>query len=395
MMKKLALSLTFIMSVFLLTAQNSKVQTAINLSKPQYNELDKAKEAIDLAINHEKTMSKAKTWKVRGQVYQAIAQSTDEKFKALSENPLKVAIESYEKAKELDEKGQYTKEIENQLKLIGMLQINKGIEYFNTQEFDKAFNAFTSSLAIDGIIEPGKIDTMIIFNAGIAADRAKMYDQAIEYYNKTTALRYEGSKVFGFIATIERERGDTAAFVQALKNGIEAYPEDNSVLMVELINYYLTAELSDLALEYLAKAIEKDPSNQTFYFAQGALYDKLNDFDNAKASYEKAVELKSDYFDAYYNLGALYFNKGADMLKLANEIPPNQQSKYDAAVKESFNELAKALPALEKAHEINPAEETTMLTLKEIYFKLRNDSEEYMTKFKAINEKIKALPAKE
>merc|ERR1711879_734723 len=173
----------------------------------------------------------------------------------------------------------------------------------------------------------------------------------------------------GFIANIEKERGDTAAYVKALETGIEAYPSDNNVLMVELINYYLNKDESGKALEYLTKAIEKDPTNHTFYFAQGALYDKLNDFENAKASYDKAVEIKPDYFDAYYNLGALFFNKGADMLKAANEIPPNEQKKYDAAVKESFKELEKALPYLEKAHEINANEKSTLLTLKEIYFK--------------------------
>ena len=120
-------------------------------------------------------------------------------------------------------------------------------------------------------------------------------------------------------------------------------------------------------------------------------YEKLGDFDNAKASYEKSVELKPDYFAAYYNLGALFFNKGADMLQEANNIPANQQSKYEAAVKESFKELEKALPYLEKAYEIDSEDRSTIQTLKEIYFKIRNDKEEYMTKYKKYNELLKNL----
>lgn len=390
-MKRLALLLSFWMVVLAVSAQNSKVQSALNRIKPMYNELDKAKEDIDLAVAHEKTIASAKAWKVRGQVYYEIARTTEEKFKNLSDNPIQVAIDSYKKAMELDVKNQFKEEISNQLKLIGVLQINKGIEFFNSSQYDKAFASFASSLAIDEMTQPGVIDTMIIFNAAIAADRGKMFDQAIEYYKKATVLRYEGSKVYGYIASCQREKGDTLAFVDALKEGIDAYPEDNSVLMVELINYYLNKNLSDLALEYLTKAISKDPENQTFYFAQGALYDKLKDFENAKVSYEKAVELKPDYFDAYYNLGALFFNKGADMLKEANNIPANQQAKYDAAVKESFKELEKALPYLEKAHGIDPNEKSTILTLKEIYFKLRNDKEQYMTKYQEMNEKAKQI----
>lgn len=390
-MKKLAFLLALVFSVAVLSAQNSKVQSALNYSKPQYNQLDKAQEAIELAIKHEKTKGKAKTWKVRGQVYQAIANSKDENFQKLSENPLEIALESYKKALELDEKGRYTNEIENQLKFIGINMVNKGIDYFNKNEFLQALKMFEFSLAIDEIVDPGKIDTMVIFNAGIAADRGKDYDKAVKYYKKSTKLKYEGSKVYGFIANIEKERGDTIAYVKALEEGIDAYPSDNNILMVELINYYLNKDASNIALQYLNKAIEKDPTNHTFYFAQGALYDKLKEFDNAKASYDKAVEIKPDYFDAYYNLGALFFNKGADMLKEANNIPPNEQKKYDAAVKESFKELEKALPYLEKAHEIDPTEKSTMLTLKEIYFKLRNDNEEYMKKYKEFNEKVKNL----
>jgi len=390
-MKKIAILFILAFSVYFVSAQNSKVQSAINYIKPQYNQLDKAKEAIDLAAKHEKTKGKAKTWKVRGQVYQAIGTTKDEKFKNLCEQPLQVAYESYKKALELDTKHQYTKEINYQLTVLGIAIVNKGIEYFSENNFNGALNSFETSLDIDKLVALGKIDTMVIFNAGIAADRAKNYDKAIEYYQKTADLKYEGSKVYSFMANIELERGDTAQYLDVIKRGIEAYPNDNDALMVTLINYYLEKDKSDLALEYLNKAIEKDPKNHTFYFARGALYDKLGDFDNAKISYEKAIEIKPDYFDAYYNLGALYFNKGADMLKAANEIPPNEQKKYDAAVKEAFVELDKAVPYLEKAHEIDTKEKSTMLTLKEIYFKLRGDHEDYMDKYKKINEELKAL----
>jgi len=390
-MKNLAFLFALMLSISTAFAQNSKVQSAINYSKPQYNQLDKAKEAIDLAAQNEKTINSPKAWKVRGSVYQTIAQSQDEKFKTLSDNPLEIAMESYLKAIDLDIKGQYKKEIENQMKLLGILLINKGIDYFNAGEYTKAELSFVNSLKVDSITDPQKIDSMVIFNAGIAADRAKDYDKAISFYKRAAELKYEGAKVYQFIGNIEKERGDTAAYLASLKDGIGAYPEDNNALMVELINFYLTNDQSNLALEYLAKAIEKDQSNPTFYFAQGALYDKLKESDKAKTSYEKAVEINPEYFDAYYNLGAIYFNNGADMLKEANNLPANKQKEYELAVKNAFAELEKALPYLEKAHEIDPKEKSTMLTLKEIYFKLRNNNEEYMTKFKDIDTQIKAL----
>lgn len=400
-MKKLIFFIALVFSTSVLFSQNSKVQSALNYSKPQYNQLDKAQEAIEAAIVHEKTKGSAKAWKVRGQVYQAIANTQDENFKNLSDNPLGIALESYVKALSLDEKDRLTGEIHSQMKLLGIGFINKGVDYFGTEEFDKALISFESSLKIDSVVDPAKVDSMIIFNAGIAADRAKNYEKAVFFYGKTAEIGYEGSKVYGFLANVHKENADTAAYVGALQQGFEQYPGDIAIIF-ELINYYLDAEKSDEALEYIAKGVDKDPENQTLYFAKGAIYDKkmaiteskeekAELFELAKASYEKAVELNAEYFDAYYNLGALFFNKGADMLKEANNIPPNEQKKYDAAVKTSFAELAKALPYLEKAHEINPTEKTTLLTIREIYFKLRNDSDEYMAKYNEYNEKVKAL----
>jgi hypothetical protein len=98
MMKKLAFLSVLVLSVMFVGAQNSKINSAITYKKPEYNQLDKAKEAIDQAIVHEKTLNNPKAWKVRGEVYQAIAQTQDEKFKALCTFPLDTALASYKKA---------------------------------------------------------------------------------------------------------------------------------------------------------------------------------------------------------------------------------------------------------------------------------------------------------
>jgi tetratricopeptide (TPR) repeat protein len=391
-MKQLALILALVSWGFMVSAQNVKVQTAINKIKPQYNELDEAKEAIDAAIVHEKTMNSPKAWKVRGDVYKAIAESQDEKFKALSDNPLVVAFESYKKALELDTKGSLKKEIDVQLKLMSFNFVNKGVEFFNAQNYDKALSCFEGSLGITELTAPGTVDTAIVFNAAIAAERAKNFAKAIEYYTKTTELRYEGAKVFVYLANIYKTQGDTAVYISTLEKGIAAWPSDNNLIMVELINYYLTSNKSDLALAYLEKAIAADASNPTFYFAQGSLFDKLGDFDKALASYNKAVELNPQYFDAYYNLGALFYNKAVEMTKAANDIPANKQKEYDQAIKNAMDQLNLAIPYFEKAHAIDPLEKNTMITLKEIYFKLRNDHPEYNDKYKELEEALKAVP---
>ena len=87
----------------------------------------------------------------------------------------------------------------------------------------------------------------------------------------------------------------------------------------------------------------------------------------AEATYKKALELDPKYFDALYNLAAMYFNKGADKLKVANELPLNQQAKFDAMKKEAEALFKLALPYFDRALAINPKDLGTLTALNGIY----------------------------
>ena len=103
--------------------------------------------------------------------------------------------------------------------------------------------------------------------------------------------------------------------------------------------------------------------------SQGSLYDaNLKDTVKAVASYKKAIELNPNYFEPNYNMGALYFNEGAEMLNVANQI--TDDSKYKIAKAKADDKLKEALPYLEKAHVILPADLPTMESLKNTYYRL-------------------------
>ncbi|MBE9469300.1 MAG: tetratricopeptide repeat protein [Bacteroidetes bacterium] len=382
-MKKIVFVLVFIMSVVYLNAQNSKVVSAYNYLKPQYNELGKAKEAIDLATKHEKTKLKAKTWYYRGLVYHAIFQTKDTAFQKLCENPLKIAKDAFIKAIELDTKEKYKKDITSRLQIAGVQFLNKGISEFNSKdnEYEKAFESFQNAVKINELPFIAQIDTMSIFYSAVAADRAKLYDTAIKYYKECTEYKFNGSKVYLYIENIYKEQKDTVNALKILKEGIAAYPDDNNSLMIELINFYLTSNQSAEALKYLQKAIEKDPSNFSFYFAEGTLYDKLDDFDNAVKAYSKSIEIKPDYFNAQYNLGALYYNNAVKLIDSANAESDNKKYEIKKAAADKIFE--KAIPYLEKAHEIDSKDMSTMESLKTLYYRMQ-----FMVKFNAIKEEI-------
>ncbi|MBR4620132.1 MAG: tetratricopeptide repeat protein [Salinivirgaceae bacterium] len=387
-MKRFGLMFTLVAFSATAMAQGTKVTSAA--SNIKYGELAKAKDAIEEAIVHEKTKGQAKTWMVRGDVYKAIAESKDPAKKALSETPTRIALDSYKKAISLDAKGSLRKQINNQLLMMSFTVQNAAYEFNDKKDLVNALDCFEQSLSIDSLASPGKVDSAIIYNAGLIADQGKNYDKARFYYNRCIDIRYGGAQVFGLLAILDKNQGDTAAYMATLERGMKVYPDDCQPLLVEVTNHYMQQDQSDLALEYLAKAIEREPNNASFFFAQGAMLDKLGKTDDAKVAYEKAIEINPEHFDSWLNLGVQVYNKAVEMAKAANDIPANKPKEYDAAIAAAFEQMNKAIPYFEKCHTINPADTYTMQALKECYYKLRQTHPEYNDKYNDIKAKLEA-----
>jgi len=64
------------------------------------------------------------------------------------------------------------------------------------------------------------------------------------------------------------------------------------------------------ALEDFEKAAKYDPENPEIWFNMGNVYMNLKDNQKAIELYTKAIEIKEDYADAYYNRGLIKFYMG-------------------------------------------------------------------------------------
>jgi tetratricopeptide (TPR) repeat protein len=392
-MKRTTILFALLFAITCAFAQKGKVTTALSYKDAQ--KLDKAVEAIEETIDpnnpkSESTIGWPKTYEVRGEIYQAVFQTKDENFKKLSADPLTVAYDSYFKVVELDTKKTFAKSVKIKFTLLIGDLTNQAVAAFNEENYDKALKSFEQIMAIEKSPaykgeDPVTVDTTIIFNAGLAAYNAQKYDKAIEYYKETAKYKYNGAKTYTMIASAYKQKQDTLGALLSLKEGLNEYPE-NGPLLVEIINIFLDANKVDDAKAYLNKAIALDPKNASYYFALGTLYDKQQDPDNATVNYLKAIEFKDDYFDAYYNLGALYYNKGVKQVDVANAVPSNQPDKYEAEKEKADVEFRKAIPYMEKAHEINPTDKYTLESLKTLYYRLK-----MLDKHAEIIEKMKNL----
>jgi tetratricopeptide (TPR) repeat protein len=156
---------------------------------------------------------------------------------------------------------------------------------------------------------------------------------------------------------------------KTLKYGFQKYPESKDVLTT-LIQYYLSAQRSSEALVYLNQAIEKDPTNVQYYFARGCLNEKI-DVEKAIEDYNIALEKDPKFFNALYNLGVVYYNKGIEIMNVASGERDNK--KYDALVKQANDQFMKSAPYLERAVEATDSKENkkySLDALKSIYYRL-------------------------
>ncbi|HSH52335.1 MAG TPA: tetratricopeptide repeat protein, partial [Bacteroidales bacterium] len=143
-----------------------------------------------------------------------------------------------------------------------------------------------------------------------------------------------------------------------------------------MIQIYLDLDKTEDAMKYLDMAIQQDPGNATFYFAQGTLYEKVENEEKAIEAYENAIENDESFFNAYYNLGALYYNKGVKQIEVANSIPTSDNEAYEVELKKADKWFKEALPYMEKCHELKPDDNMTMESLKNLYYRLK-DMENY------------------
>ena len=166
-----------------------------------------------------------------------------------------------------------------------------------------------------------------MFNSGLAAFNAEDYDKAIKYYGEAAKYGYNGARTYSLIANSYQQKGDTLGSLEVLKEAFQKYPEDNGIV-TSMVSIYMELKKTDEAMKYLELAIEQDPNNVTYYFAQGSLHEQLGEEAEAIESYEKSIEVNAEFFNAHYNLGALYYNKGVKQIEVANAVPPNENEKY-------------------------------------------------------------------
>lgn len=227
---------------------------------------------------------------------------------------------------------------------------NRGIDYCNKKEYQKAINYFKLAL------EKPQIKPQVYYNLALSYQYMKEYELAIPIYKKFLEIQgddYDG--LYNLALTyysIENYEKSTEFFEKCVKirkeeDGIKgitlsylAQGEEQKVLdlaaeLIELPNiglklYYAIAKIFESknssakdftyiekAIEFYKKIIEKDPENFESYISVSICYAKKGEWENSVTYCKKAIETNPNSYEANNQMGLVYYccNEVEDAVK--------------------------------------------------------------------------------
>ena len=381
-MKKITFLVMAVIISVAASAQKGKITAAETFIRE--GAFDKAKDAIETAIANPKSVGLAKTYYVKGKLCQAAFDSGDPKNIGLYPDILMEAYKNFEKAAQMDPKLKNTIIRDNTYALLGNSFLNDAITKFNEKDFAGAMKSFENNVKVAASdYYVGVVDTLVIFNAGLAAYNAQMYPEAIAHFRTCTTSGTEDTKPYIFISDSYLKMNDTVKAEEALMEGFKAYPDTLDIIL-QATQFYLDSNNSPKAFEFVHKAMEKDPDNYILYLVEGSLYMKLEDYPKAIESLQASLRKNQQQFESNYNIGLCYVSIANAMLNEANMIADNKE--YEAAKNKAFDEMKKAIPFFLDAEKVKPDSVATLEFLREIYLKLK-----MMPEFETYKKKVEDL----
>lgn len=425
MRKQLIILSAFLISMTLF-AQNDELKTAEKAVKS--NDFATAITAINQAeglIANADQKTKAKFYYLKGlALYQNGAPQADIDKVGAAFNQLINYENETNKPKYSAEVGQLLNKMIVSIAESASNDYNKAIETKENTDYLKAAKEFQQVYALS------PRDTSYLDNAALVYYFAKDYDTSIKLYEQLLVLNYTGittvfvatdkasgedvvygdkkamdlqvklglaqnpreekkesrrEMIFKNLAQNYSDKGNNEKALEIISKGRTEFPSSYSLLIDEANIYYKAGDNAKFK-ERLEEAIRLNPTEPTLYYNVGVMNMDQKNIDEAIKNFEKAIELKPDYADAYNNIGAAIIEKAAAIIEEMNKSLSDFK-KYDKLQAQQFDIYRKALPYYEKAYELNPNSINVVQTLMGLYENL--EMTDKLDKIKVVYEKLK------
>ena len=258
--------------------------------------------------------------------------------------------------------------------------------YLNEQrDFEGAYRAFKMHVEIPdlALMQDAKLQkemprdttyTQYKYYAAIFAVQSELHEDAIALLEELKNGDYEAISVNQFLYQEYVALKDTAKFVATLQDAIVRFPKESWFLQ-NLINYYIFSGQEKTAVEYLAKAIEREPNVAQYHHIKGNLDENLGNHEAALKDFDEALRCDPTLADAMAGKGRVYYNQAVKLIEAAAMIQDNKE--YKKALAEMNEVFKKSLPFFEKAHEMAPEDRTYVQVLKGLYYRFGMEDKEH------------------
>lgn len=391
-MKRVLISMVLLMAVSFAFAQTKNVKEAKSIAndvKPNFNQ---AEQLINEAIKNPETKDLPETWDVAGLIQKRFLSEERDKKSVLGQafdtlrayNSTLKMFEYYTKCDDLaqipNEKGKIKNKYRkaNASAILGERPnlINGGIFYFNLDKNKEALEFFATyvesasypMLAEQDLLKTDTLLAQIAYYATLAADRAGDKDAIIKYAPSALDDPDGGKFAMQLLAEAYKAKGDTAAWVKSLEEGILKFP-GNDYFFANLVDYYNTTNQASKAMEFADRMLSTDANNKLYLYVKAYLYHNMKEYDNAIEFYKKTIAVDPEYAEAYSNVGLVYLMKAQDYAdKATTDINDPKYAEAQAVVKKFYEE---AKPFYEKARELKPEQKDLWLQgLYRVYYNL-------------------------
>lgn len=324
--------------------QNSIAEKAD--AKKQLTIIGEGIKAIEAAEKDKKTKNWPETWAIKAYMCSYIALIDDNETNA--EKYFQFAQDALERAVKLDKFQTNTELIKAADHNVHVKLQRKGTEAFQQNDFSTAYEL------LKNVSDFMPTDTLLATNTAICAQNLQMYNDALTYFLRAKENGAKNPALFQNIANIYASKFETELAIKTLEDGLRlnAY---HPLLTNNYINLLLDTEQYEKATRAIENSLKTDKRNKLLFYLYGYLQqNQAKNIGTAELSYQKALEVDYNYFDALYQLAVAYIQN-------ANEALKQKDNKKFVA------NINRAEYSLLRAHDININHRNTIRLLIEIY----------------------------
>jgi tetratricopeptide (TPR) repeat protein len=261
--------------------------------------------------------------------------------------------------------------------------------YINAKDYDMAYKLYdelktlnytgkgTSYLAVNKLT--GEED----FYA-TAQERDKFVKLGTHEKPRTEVIPSKKGEIYKNMALILVQNGKTEQAKKAISDARIADPTDTSLVLTEA-NLYLETKDFDTYKKLIAEVLEKNPNDADLIFNLGVLSANAKNPVEAEKYYAKVIEINPKYINAYINSAALKLENEKVIIDEMNKLGTSTKDmkRYDELKIKRQNLFKSAIPALQKAVELDPKNIDVAKTLLNVYSALEMTAE-----YKALKAKM-------